>query len=652
MIVSVFLGNIYSLNDLTASIIWPAIGVSFALFISYQKNVYLPLAIGSFLGYFLSHFIFSEALSIKIIGLDLLLSQSGVLLSYYFAKWTSFWIHSVKLTFINILKYGLIITTLALSTSLVAHSFLLIFGQLSFDGLLKSAFIWFSGDFYGLLIFGTALIFSLFYDDNPIFITFSVNEALLYGLFILFSFLFFSDLIPYVSYLTHRYLFIPFAVIIAFKFPFRTYYTFSIIFLVFMIYLPPYQEASYFNYMFDINLFLLTLLAIFLSLKLSFTQVKSNNLALEIKQERLKRLIDSVEKMMSISPRLDKTDQAVFMKEAKRMFRTIFNLFEKADYASCMVVGDKVTYVDAIGYNLDFLNSLKFDVSSWMEKVTKPVHIKNAESRIKQQLKENYEDFTNSNPAVKESVFLSVQLAKDFHIEMSFDIMINSDDTFTQSDLTYFESMQIFMNSFYETYVMSQGYGDKKNQILNSLIKTIALYDPLIYHHSKDVAYIAEHIAIFMGLNDEQITNLYWAGIVHDIGKINIDKAILNKPTMLTHLEFKAVKNHPITGFKTLNESSALSSIALLVRHHHERYDGFGYPDGLKASQMSIDSYILAMSEAIASMMRMQEYSHAFTDQAIIDELTKENGKQFHPNVVKSSITLIHNGLLTPLKKK
>jgi len=646
ILISVVLGQIFAINDFTSSIIWPAIGVSFAYFIYYKKTVYLPLLLGAFIGYLFNYIFIIDGFVWRDVLIALLLSNTGIFLSYVAALVTSKQIDSVTLAFKSIIKYLLIITSLSLLTSLFGNIFLLLMRFISFSDVPLSLLVWWLGDFFGLLIFGTSIIFSLFYDQPFKFKAINAEEPLFYALFIGFNVLFFLDLIPFVHYDTHRYLFIPFAIVIAFKFPYRTYYTFSLIFLSFMAFLSPNHDVNYFNHMFDINIFLIAILAIMLSLKLGFKRVKDNNEQLSIKKSRLEHLVHSIEEMMTLAPRLDEANDMIYEKEAKRMFRTIFNLFEKADYASCMAVKDGVKYLDAIGYDLEFLNSLDFNIEDWIVNVDKPRLIKGAEVRLEENLQENYELFIKTNPKVKESVFLSVQLGYDYTVEMAFDLMENSDDSFTESDMEYFESMQVFMNQFYESYLLNIESGKKKNDILNSLINTIGLYDYLIHEHSKDVAYIAKEIAKHMKIGEVRVTNLYWAGIVHDLGKINIDKQILNKPSSLTEQEYEAIKKHPIEGFKILNESHLLQDIALLVRHHHERYDGKGYPDGLKGNQVSLDAYILAMSEAIASMMHTQPYSKKMPDAMIVHTLINEKGRQFHPEVVDVAVELIEAGLI------
>ena len=153
--------------------------------------------------------------------------------------------------------------------------------------------------------------------------------------------------------------------------------------------------------------------------------------------------------------------------------------------------------------------------------------------------------------------------------------------------------------------------------------------------HSKRVGEIAEIIAIKMGLSEENVRNLKTAGFMHDIGKIGIDESILNKPTRLTDAEWDEMKRHPEIGYRILSSVSEFSEIAVCVLEHHERWDGGGYPRGLKGSEICLDARIIAFADAYDAMTCGRTYHSALTSQEALAEIHACEGTQFDPDIVR-----------------
>ncbi len=153
--------------------------------------------------------------------------------------------------------------------------------------------------------------------------------------------------------------------------------------------------------------------------------------------------------------------------------------------------------------------------------------------------------------------------------------------------------------------------------------------------HSKRVGEICELIATKMGLSEENIRNLKTAGLMHDIGKIGIDESILNKPVRLTDVEREEMKRHPEIGYRILCSVSEFSEIAVCVLEHHERWDGTGYPRGLKGEEICLEARIVGFADAYDAMTSERAYRNALGVKEALIEINNCSGTQFDPNIVR-----------------
>jgi diguanylate cyclase (GGDEF)-like protein/putative nucleotidyltransferase with HDIG domain len=143
------------------------------------------------------------------------------------------------------------------------------------------------------------------------------------------------------------------------------------------------------------------------------------------------------------------------------------------------------------------------------------------------------------------------------------------------------------------------------------------------YKHSMRVANIAEAIGNSIGLSEDELADLRGASLLHDIGKIGISDAILNKSDRLTPLELEIVKKHSIEGAKIVGQIRKISSLAPLIRHHHERYDGTGYPDGLKGQEIPLGSRIIGIADAYDTMVTPRSYRNVMSQSEALIELER-----------------------------
>lgn len=187
-------------------------------------------------------------------------------------------------------------------------------------------------------------------------------------------------------------------------------------------------------------------------------------------------------------------------------------------------------------------------------------------------------------------------------------------------------------------------YLQSKNQYVQTidiLMHAMEARDKYTEGHSKRVAQIATMIAKELKYSDIKIERLHMASLLHDVGKIGIDDRILNKPGKLTAEEYEIIKSHPEIGYNILKDIKNLEPILFIVRNHHERYDGKGYPDGKTSEEVGLDVFIVQLADTIDAMSTDRPYRKALTEQEIIDEITKFSGTQFHPKIVQAYLNML-----------
>lgn len=177
------------------------------------------------------------------------------------------------------------------------------------------------------------------------------------------------------------------------------------------------------------------------------------------------------------------------------------------------------------------------------------------------------------------------------------------------------------------------------------LVKTLAqaldARDSYTSNHSQNVATLARLLARQMDLSEEEAESIYTAGLLHDIGKIGIADAVLHKPGGLNQAERLLMMQHPVKSAQILEPVRGLKPIVAMVKHHHERYDGHGYPDRLSGETIPLGARILAVSDAFDVMSNHRIYRRARTRENILAELRSMAGKQFDPHVIDILMELI-----------
>jgi diguanylate cyclase (GGDEF)-like protein/putative nucleotidyltransferase with HDIG domain len=177
--------------------------------------------------------------------------------------------------------------------------------------------------------------------------------------------------------------------------------------------------------------------------------------------------------------------------------------------------------------------------------------------------------------------------------------------------------------------------------LLDTLAEVIDLRDPYVLGHSRQVTQYAVMIAKDLGLNEKQIELIHKASLLHDVGKLGIPETILLKPSRLTTAEYDMMKTHPSLGAEILQKSPSLAPLIPIVEHHHEHYDGGGYPGGLAGKEIPIEARIVAVADAIEAMASDRPYRNSLSLERIKAELIRYSGIQFDPQVVQVALKII-----------
>jgi len=185
----------------------------------------------------------------------------------------------------------------------------------------------------------------------------------------------------------------------------------------------------------------------------------------------------------------------------------------------------------------------------------------------------------------------------------------------------------------------------KLSENIEGTIKTIAhivdLRDPYTYGHQKRVADISVAIAKQMGLSENTIEGIYFAALIHDVGKIQVPAELLSKPSKLTKAEFNLIKTHPRVGYQLMKEVDFPWPIAELIYQHHEKMNGTGYPRKLSGDRILLGARIIGVADVLEAMSSHRPYRPALGLEKALEEINKNKGILFDTDVVDACMKVV-----------
>jgi two-component system cell cycle response regulator len=198
-------------------------------------------------------------------------------------------------------------------------------------------------------------------------------------------------------------------------------------------------------------------------------------------------------------------------------------------------------------------------------------------------------------------------------------------------------------------YSHKHGRSGAREQARDVLMRTMHAKQPDLRAHSSEVADLAVAVARRLGMDGEEIDEIARAAELHDVGKVGIPDAILDKPAGLDATEWELMHQHTILGERILNAAPALRPVARIVRSTHERWDGAGYPDGLRGDEIPLAARVVAVADAYDAMRTERTYSPAVAHEEACEELRAMGGSQFDPAVVEAFLAeIVERGAPAP----
>ena len=178
--------------------------------------------------------------------------------------------------------------------------------------------------------------------------------------------------------------------------------------------------------------------------------------------------------------------------------------------------------------------------------------------------------------------------------------------------------------------------------IARTLVEAMEAKDPNIKEHLRSVSSLSLRIGREISLSEEQMEALANGALLHDVGKIGIPDRILQKTVRLTEEEYAEIKRHPDLGVGILSPVEEMASALPVIKHHHERYDGRGYPGGLKGEEIPLIARIVSVADAFDSMIRARPYGYGVPQKAVLEEIRENSGTQFDPRIVNVLLEAVY----------
>ena len=335
-------------------------------------------------------------------------------------------------------------------------------------------------------------------------------------------------------------------------------------------------------------------------------------------------------------------DQTFF----EKLLNTTLTVIPNADYGSVSLFdGEDWRFVYAVGHDLENLKKLKLKKHQFtLEGKISVVEDIIADNRPKMNETE-IERLAQFTKPIVHSITIGLFIGESLVGGISIDISADSDKRFTERDTEVAQALSNLASGFLamQRYTIAQGKFQK--DLLMGMIKILEIYDPYTKGHSENVASLSARFAEALGIAADLIQRIYWAGLVHDIGKILVSMELLGKTGQLTPPEYQIIQKHPVWGAEVLQSSEELSDIVLYVRHHHERWDGSGYPDRLQGESIPFVSRIISLADSYDAMTSDRPYRKKKTVESALEDIKYNSGRQFDPSLAKAFCAMIEADL-------
>ena len=338
----------------------------------------------------------------------------------------------------------------------------------------------------------------------------------------------------------------------------------------------------------------------------------------------------------------NKSDDIDFL---SKLLKSAVKIVPEADYGKIYIIEDDLCkFIDAVGHDIELLKKTKIDKDNLFYYNKSGVFTSDDYSFNTEQISaESKKDFLKALKPIKKSLNINIRVNQAVIGRISLDIAADSSREFRDTTKKVMKSFATLASTFFAFKHYENLQGKFTKELISSIIKILEIYDTYTSGHSENVAEISAGIAEEMGLSQKLITDTYWSGMVHDIGKLLVPVSILNKKERLNEAEYEIIKNHPVWGSEALSNSDSLKHISEYILYHHERWDGKGYPEGLESSQIPLVSQILSVADAWDAMRSNRSYRDPLSEEKALLEITNNKETQFAPEVVEAFLKLVKN---------
>ncbi|MEA1883639.1 MAG: HD domain-containing protein [Thermotogota bacterium] len=369
-------------------------------------------------------------------------------------------------------------------------------------------------------------------------------------------------------------------------------------------------------------------------LSAAYEELSATNEDLEQSYQQLEKMSHNLEEIFETATQINQAGLKSEEEYLDFLLTMLIDIIDSAEYGSvALFENDKWRFVSAKGHDLQKLQQIDLD-KAYHIKTESVKLINNILSNVSRIPEEKMKELIDASKPIGHTMISELKIKNIVVGTISIDSPPEA-SPFTNSDLRVFEAFTNFATAFLGLKRLFKVQTQFQHQLILAIIKILEIHDPYTKGHSENVGLLSAEIAREMNFDEEEINEIFGAGLVHDIGKINIPNTILLKAGRLTKEEYDEIKKHPVWGAQILDTSENIDVIVKAVRHHHERWDGYGYPDGLSKTDIPLYSRIIAVADTFDAMTSDRSYKRAVSKDIAIEEIKNNSGEQFDPEIVE-----------------
>ncbi|HPE68601.1 MAG TPA: HD domain-containing protein [Thermotogota bacterium] len=369
-------------------------------------------------------------------------------------------------------------------------------------------------------------------------------------------------------------------------------------------------------------------------------QLQASNQQLEASFLENEALSQDLEKILSLTSEMSLFSEGEENTFFQKMIGMLLGFVPRADTGAVGILDEKRWFqVVAVGQDLEAFNRLQLQRNQFRHPPELMIWKNPLVDARKVLDPEVFHILEDNLHHAKEIASAPLKVGENIVGSVTLTILHDHSSSFSREDLRVFRAFSNVTSAFLTTQQFRMAQEKFQKQLLLSMIKVLELYDPYTRGHSESVAEISRKLSRQLGMEEKEVHQVYWAGLVHDVGKILVPIDILGKPGKLSLEEFDVMKKHPEWGASVLSTGDELEEIVKGVRHHHENWDGTGYPDKIAREHIPLMARIISVADAYDAMTSDRPYRNALPEDIALSEIQKHRGTQFDPQVVDAFLS-------------